>query len=147
MKEGRVSSRCWSAAASGGVVGFEVGSSFYRSVVGDELVGVAPVARFASGPSGGQGTRGACRSKRLFGGEHVPDRFGEAAGDFDVGDFAAACAAVTGAHPLDDRLVARVAAGDVGGFDERPPWMGPASQGRRATDGVGEDASRVALPY
>src|SRR5437870_10802723 len=50
-----------------GVVGFEFGSSLYCTVAGDELVGVAPVAQFAAGPSGGQGTRGACRSKRVVG--------------------------------------------------------------------------------
>jgi hypothetical protein len=53
-------------------------------------------------------------------GEHVPDRLGSAAGDLDRGDLAAAFAAVAGAHALDDRPVIGVAAGDVGGLDQRP---------------------------
>ena len=83
-------------------------------------VGAAPVAQFSSGPSGGQGRGGACRSKRLVGGQHVPDRFGEATADLDGGDLGASLAAVTLAHALPDRCVAGIAGGGVCGFDERP---------------------------
>src|SRR5438477_8977467 len=51
--------------------------------------GFAPVAQLFWGPSGGQAKRGACRSKGLVVGEHVPDRFAEAAADLDRGDDAA----------------------------------------------------------
>src|SRR5437870_8047808 len=53
-------------------------------------------------------------------GEHLPGCFCASACDLDRGDLGAAAAAVAGAHPLDDRLVAGVAAGGVGGFDQRP---------------------------
>jgi len=56
----------------------------------------------------------------LVGGEHVPDRLAEFAGDRERGEFAAAFLAVAGAVALDDRLVAAVAAGGVGCFDQRP---------------------------
>src|SRR5205809_1278204 len=99
MKEGRVSSfgrglmgsPCWvgvsslahlSMASSGAVMSW---------------VGAAPVAQFSSGPSGGQGRGGACRSKRLVGGQHVPDRFAQSAGDVDGGDLRASLVAVLGA--------------------------------------------------
>jgi len=46
------------------------------------------------GPSGGQTKSGASRSgslwgEGLLGGEHVPDRFGQPAGDVDLGDLRA----------------------------------------------------------
>jgi hypothetical protein len=117
MKEGRVSSLV--VLGLGG--GFELGSSLYCSLSRlTSWVGAAPVAQFLTGPSCGQGVGGACRSKRLTGGEHVPDRLGLAACDLDRGDLAAAFLAVVGAHPRDDRLVVGVAAGGVGGFDQRP---------------------------
>src|SRR5919204_4090144 len=83
-------------------------------------VGAAPVAQFLRGPSCGQGGGGACRSKGTLVGEHVPDRLAEAAADLDRGDLRAAPVAVPSAHPLDDRPVAGVAAGGVGGLDQRP---------------------------
>src|SRR5512132_3069325 len=47
------------------------------------------------GPSGGQTRSGASRGggEGLLVGEHVPDRFGELAGDVDLGDLGAALAA------------------------------------------------------
>src|SRR6266542_4130345 len=80
----------------------------------------APVAQFSSGPSCGQGRGGACRSKRLIGGQHVPDRLGEAAGDVDGGDLGAALLAVAGVDALADGAVERVAEGGVRCFDQRP---------------------------
>ena len=54
-------------------------------------------------------------------GEHVPDRFAEAAADLDCGDVAAARPAVPAAHPFGEFAVGRVAAdGDVRCFDQRP---------------------------
>src|SRR5438034_4483228 len=62
--------------------GFELGSSSMApSVAVMSWVGAAPVAQFSSGPSCGQGRRGASRSKGLTGGQHVPDRFAQPAGD------------------------------------------------------------------
>src|SRR3954453_24160801 len=37
--------------------------------------------------------RGSCRSEGLVVGEHVPDRFGESAGEVDLGDLGSALAA------------------------------------------------------
>jgi DNA-binding CsgD family transcriptional regulator len=65
-------------------------------------------------------------------GEHVPDRFGEAAADLDRGDLGAALAAVAVAHPLDDRPVVGVAAGGMGGFDQRPAQVVGAVLSERA---------------
>jgi hypothetical protein len=96
-------------------------------------LGLAPVAQFLSGPSCGQGGRGACRSKGAVVGEHVPDRFGLAAGDLDRGDLRAAFAAVAGAHALDDRLVVGVVAGGVRGLNQCPAQVvGPVLAERAA---------------
>src|SRR6266545_417386 len=94
--------------------------SMAPSLTATSWVGAAPVAQFLSGPSCGQGGWGACRSKGTVLGQHVPDRFGLAAGDLDRGDLGATFAAVAGTHPLHDRPVAAVAAGGVGGLDQRP---------------------------
>src|SRR5206468_12411623 len=83
-------------------------------------VGAAPVAQFSSGPSCGQGRRGACRSKRLIGGQHVPDRFAQPAGDVDGGDLGSSFLAVLGSLAGEDRAVEWVAEGGVGCLDERP---------------------------
>src|SRR5262245_54257333 len=108
MKEGRVVKGGfvdWGSFVGLGI--FERGSFLYGTVwlAVISWVGLAPVAQFLRGPSCGQGGWGACRSKGTVVGEHVPDRFGEAAGDLDGGDFGAAFAAVAGAHPFDGRLV------------------------------------------
>src|SRR6266545_2190099 len=122
MKEGRVSSFVPGPMASSvAVAGSSVAHlSIARSLPVMSWVGAAPVAQFLSGPSCGQGGRGACRSKGTVVAEHVPDRLGLATGDLDRGDLAASLSAVAGAHPLDDRSVAGVAAGRVGGLDQRP---------------------------
>src|SRR6266508_3177100 len=122
MKEGRLSS-----------VGFSIGfvssgvsalSRAHLSMAPSAAVmswwEAAPVAQFSSGPSCGQGRGGACRSKRLIGGQHVPDRLGEAAGDVDGGDLGAALLAVAGVDALADGAVERVAEGGVRCFDQRP---------------------------
>src|SRR5919201_4790123 len=121
MKTGRVSSAgIWSGSALVRVV---VSSFAHLSMAPGGVMSwweAAPVAQFSSGPSCGQGRGGACRSKRLVAGQHVPDRFGEAAGDLDCGDLAAALATVALLDPLADRAVAGIAGGCLGGFDERP---------------------------
>src|SRR5436190_15670381 len=53
-------------------------------------------------------------------GKLLPVRLCLPAADLDLGDLGAADAAVAGAHPLDDRAVARVASGAVGRLDQRP---------------------------
>src|SRR4051794_37970649 len=80
----------------------------------------------------GQELVGACRSKRLVAGEHVPDRFGEFAGDGDGGDLGAALGAVAGAGALADRRVARVADRVVGGLDQGPAEVARAVLGEAA---------------
>src|SRR6266581_2742869 len=106
----------------GVVVGVERCSSLYRLLGGRiRLDGsLASGGASPSGPSGGQGVRGACRGGGMVAGEHLPDRFGEAAGEVDLGDFGAALFA----EPLFGVLVAvaveRVAAGVHGCFDQRP---------------------------
>src|SRR6266542_4217892 len=127
MKEGRVSSSDRgpmftsgrSARVELGSLGLSVGSSLYRTVVSVmSWVGAAPVAQFGSGPSGGQGRRGACRSKGLVAGQHVPDRLGEAACDLDRGDLGSALLPVAVLHPVADGAVGRVPADrGVGRFD------------------------------
>ena len=99
---------------------------------GDVLVGVAPVAQFSSGPSGGQGRSGACRSEGLTVGQHVPDRLTETAADLDRGDLAAAFLAVPFAHAFADGRVGGVAAGGVRGFDQGPAQVVGAVLAQRA---------------
>ena len=52
--------------------------------------------------------------------EHVPDRFGESAGEVDLGDLGAALFADAGFRVLVAVAVGRVGAGVGGGLDERP---------------------------
>src|SRR5437588_12986641 len=90
--------------AVGAVVGVERCSSLYRLLGGRIRLDGSLASGGASpwGPSGGQGVRGTCRGEGLVAGEHVPDRFGEAAGEVDWGDFGAALFA----EPLFGVLVA-----------------------------------------
>jgi hypothetical protein len=55
----------------------------------------------------------------LLAGEHVPDRFGEAAGEVDLGDLGAALLADAGFRLLVVVAVGGVGAGVGGGLDER----------------------------
>src|SRR5215217_9662585 len=77
-----------------------------------------------SRPSGGQTMSGACRSEGLVAGEHVPDGFGEPAGDVDLGDLGAALLA----EPALGGLIAGSRSGTVwpNGFERRAearcPW-------------------------
>ena len=72
------------------------------------------------GPSGGQSLRGTCRSEGFPLGEHLPDRFGELAGDLDPGDFGAALAAEADLGALVVIDVDGVSGGVDGSFDEGP---------------------------
>src|SRR5213596_1720017 len=83
-------------------------------------VGAAPVAQFSSGPSCGQGRRGACRSKRLVAGQHVPVRLRQLAADRDRGDLRPSLRPVLGALALEERAIAGVEGGLVRGLDVRP---------------------------
>jgi hypothetical protein len=56
----------------------------------------------------------------LVAGEHVPDRFGEAAGEVDLGDLGAALFADAGFGVLVAVAVGRVGTGVGRGLDERP---------------------------
>src|SRR5437764_9232527 len=140
MKEGRVSSfdrgPMWSSGWLWVLSGAHLSMAPSFTVM--SWVGAAPVAQFLRGPSCGQGGRGACRGKGTLVGEHVPDRLAEAAADLDRGDLGAAFFAVAGAHALDDRPVAGIAAGGVGGLDQCPAQVvGPV---------LAQRAAPVALP-
>ena len=70
-----------------------IASSAFEDLV---LSGLAPVAHVKNGLSCSQANNGACRGEgleRLVSGQHVPDRLGELAGEFDLGDLRAALAA------------------------------------------------------
>ena len=83
------------AGRAGSVV--EWVSSLYRLLDGKDQVGLeTPAVHLSKGPSCGQGNRGTCRSEGLLLDEHVPDGFGELAGDLDAGDLGAALLAETG---------------------------------------------------
>src|SRR6266496_4140086 len=70
------------------------------------------LAHLIRGPSRGQRVCvGPCRAERGLGGEHVPDRFGELAGDLAAGDLGAALVAEPGL----DALVVAVVGGVTGG--------------------------------
>src|SRR6266542_4134025 len=84
------------------------------------------------GPSGGQGVGGACRSEGLVAGEHVPDRFGEPAGEVDLGDLGAALFADAGFGVLVAVAVGGVGAGVGGGLDEGPAEVARPLLGERA---------------
>ena len=75
--------------AGAGVVGGELGSSLYRLLEGRTwLDGSSLRWRISLGPSSGQGVGGGFGSEGLVAGEHVPDRFGEAAGEVDLATLA-----------------------------------------------------------
>ena len=54
------------------------------------MIGARSGGAIHEGPLGGQNLGGACRSEGLVAGEHLPDRFGESAGEVDLGDLGAA---------------------------------------------------------
>jgi hypothetical protein len=73
----------------------------------------------------------------LVAGEHVPDRFGESAGEVDLGDLGAALFADAGFRVLVAVAVDGGGAGVGGGLDERPAQiLGPL---------FGERAAQVAF--
>src|SRR5437879_1094426 len=108
--------------AGGAVVGVEQRSSLYRLLGWEDQVGWEPRFRWRISLRAVRrpGVRGTCRGEGLVAGEHVPDRFGESAGEVDLGDLGAALFA----EPLFCVLVAvaveRVAAGVHGRLDQRP---------------------------
>src|SRR5829696_8292853 len=63
---------------------------------------------------------GACRRERLVAGEHVPDRLGEPAGQFDLGDLGPALAAEAFLGVLVALRVDGVLAGVHRGLEEAP---------------------------
>src|SRR4029453_8305592 len=88
------------------------------------------------GPSGGQTKSGATRGRSgcegLVGGQHVPDRFGDLAGDVDLGDLAAALTAEAALVALVALAVDRVAQRVHGRFEHRPAQVLGALLGQRA---------------
>src|SRR6266545_1598844 len=135
MKEGLVSiGRSSTAVTSSRLVDLSSAQLSMAPSAAMSWVGAAPVAQFSSGPSCGQGRRGACRSKGLVAGQHVPDRLGEPAADLDRCQLRAALVAVAGAEALADWPVAGVTGGAVRGLDECPAQViGPVlAQGSTA---------------
>src|SRR2546422_9706172 len=125
MKEGRLSSCGFGPTVTSGWLA--VSSSTHLSIAPSRVIswlGVAPVAQFSSGPSCGQRTRGACRSEGLVCGQHVPERFGQLAGDRQRRDLAAAFAAVAGAGAFQGRRGGRGGGGGGGGVGQRPAAEG-----------------------
>jgi hypothetical protein len=56
-------------------------------------------------------------------GEHVPDRFGEPAGEVDLGDLGASLFAEPGLRALVAVAVGGMAGGAGGGFDQGPAQL------------------------
>jgi hypothetical protein len=74
----------------------------------------------------GQSERGACRSERLVGGQHVPDRLGQPTGQIHLGDLRAALAAQPSLRAPVALGVDRVTGGVHGRLDQRPAQvLGP----------------------
>jgi hypothetical protein len=69
----------------------------------------------------------------LVAGEHVPDRFGESAGEVDLGDLGAALFADAGFGALVAVALDRGGAGVGGSFDERPAQVAASLLGERAS--------------
>src|SRR6478672_11187376 len=92
----------------------------------------APVAHLLKGPSGGQGVGGAFGSEGLLAGEHVPDRFGESAGEVDLCDFGAALLADARLRLLVAVAIDRCGAGVGCCLDERPAEVARALLGEWA---------------
>ena len=84
------------------------------------------------GPLRGQRQRGTCRSERLVGGQHVPDRLGQPAGQIHLGDLRAALTTQPGLGPAVSGGVDRVAGGVDGRFDQRPAQVLGSVLGQRA---------------
>jgi hypothetical protein len=117
-----------------GLSGVEQRSSLYRPLGGRiRLDGrLAPVAHLLTGPSGGQGVGGACRSEGLVAGEHVPDRLGESAGEVDLGDLGSPLSADACLRALVAVAVDGMGAGVGGGLDQRPAQVAGPVLGERA---------------
>src|ERR671918_2043857 len=123
MKEGRGSSVGFVSSSYGGRGGggWRAGLISLSPPRGrTRLIGVRSGGASPYGPSGGQGVGGAFGSEGLVAGEHVPDRFGEAAGEVDLGDLGAALLADACLRLLVAGAVEGVGAGVGGCFDERP---------------------------
>src|SRR6266542_4365579 len=80
----------------------------------------------------GQGVGGAFGSEGLSAGEHVPDRFGEAAGEVDLRDLGAALLADARFRVCVALAVGRMRAGVGGGLDQRPTEVARSLLGKRA---------------
>ena len=140
MKKGGASSRRLSyrpVGAGAAVVGGERCSSFYRLLVGgDGRWEFAPVAQFLRDRQAARGSVAPAGSEGLVAGEHVPDRFGEPAGEVDLGDLGAALFADARFRLLVAVAIDAVGAGVGGGLDERPAEIAGALLGERTAQGA-----------
>src|SRR5205807_9580537 len=98
-------------------------------------MGVRSVGADPWGPCGGQGVGGAFGSEGLVAGEHVPDRFGEPAGEIDLRDLGAALFADARLRLLVAVAVGGVGAGVGAAFDGGPGREGRPSLARGARGG------------
>src|ERR1700758_4332512 len=117
--------------------GVELCPRLYRFVNFEDQVlsGLAPAAHVKKGLSGSQATNGAFRSeglKRLVAGQHVPDRLGQLASEFDLRDLRAALAAEASFGALVALLVERMRGGVDRCFHQPPAQVSGAVLGDRA---------------
>src|SRR5829696_9818849 len=134
MKKGRGSSGGCCIAQSGRALSVVVASwaSLYRLLEGGQgRLEFAPVAQLLKDR---QAARGRWRlwERRVVRGEHVPDRFGEAAGEVDLGDLGAPLLADARFRVRVALAVGRMRAGLGGGLDQRPTEVARSLLGKRA---------------
>src|SRR5919106_3930291 len=137
MKEGRGSSVGFVSSSYGGRGGggWRAGLISLSPPRGrTRLIGVRSGGASPYGPSGGQGVGGAFGSEGLVAGEHVPDRFGESAGEVDLGDLGAALLADACLRALVAVAVDGMRAGVGGGLDERPAQVAGTLLAERAAE-------------
>src|SRR4051794_17157810 len=124
MKKGRVSTGWCSCIAQSGrarLVWWVLSGahlSIAPSIGRTRPMGVRSGGASPWGPSGGQGVGGALGSEGLVTAEHVPDRFGQSAGEVDLGDLGAALFADARFRVLVAVAIDGVGAGVRCGFDE-----------------------------
>src|SRR3954454_5688974 len=122
-----------------------MGSGAHLSIASwleDWVMGVFVRWRISKRTVGRSRQNGACRSEGLGAGEHVPDRYGEPAGDIDLGDFGAALAAKAFLGALVAVVVGGVAAGGRRGFHQRPAQVLGPVLGQRARGGLSRRTER-----
>src|SRR5215207_6229659 len=136
MKKGGASSRRLSyrpVRAGAAVVGGERCSSLYRLLAWEDMADGSSLRwRSSLGTVRRPGGRWRLWERRVGCGEHVPDRFGEPAGEVDLRDLGAALFTDARFHVLVALAVGGVGAGMGGGLDQRPAEVAGSVLGERA---------------